>query len=272
MGNIATINRPTERQTPIEIALQIDVDGNTTAKALYEYLELNLAVYSRWIKKNIIDNPYAEENVDYWVFNIEVENLQGGLPTVNYKIIAKFAKKLAMGTKSPKRDEVQNYFVQVEQNAKKFVNAVQPQTEIQLIAMIAQQMAGQEQKVLEQGNKLNHHETRIGQVEQKFDAVKEALTPEGESWREMIHKSIDKVVETTGDNHYNVWAESYRELDRHGFNVRRRLENRRKRMAEFGLSKTDRNKVGKLDIIEADPKAKKIYTGIVREMVLKHVI
>ena len=272
MSNIATINRPTERQTPIEIALQIDGQGKTTTKLLYSFLELHPTQYSRWVKSNIENNQFAEINTDYFPLDTDVEYSGKGQKARNYKLTATFAKKLAMGSNSPKGEEARDYFIQVEQNAKKFVNAVQPQTEIQLIAMIAQQMAGQEQKVLEQGNKLNHHETRIGQVEQKFDAVKEALTPEGESWREMIHKSIDKVVETTGDNHYNVWAESYRELDRHGFNVRRRLENRRKRMAEFGLSKTDRNKVGKLDIIEADPKAKKIYTGIVREMVLKHVI
>lgn len=272
MNKLATINKPNERQTPIEVALQIDAQGNGTSKALYSFLELNSRNYAKWAKVNITDNPYAEEGTDYWVYVLEEENRRGGRPTINYKLTASFAKKLAMGSSSPKGEEARDYFIQVEHNAKNLANNVQPQTQIQLIAMMAQQMAGQEQKVLEQGNKLNRHETRINQVEQKFDAVKETLLPQGENWREMIHINIDKKVEATGDNHYNIWTESYRELSRHGFDIKRRLENRRKRMAEFGFSKTERTKIGKLDIIEADPKAKEIYTGIVREMVLKHVV
>jgi len=270
MNKLATINKSKERQTPIEIALQIDGQGMTTAKALYFYLGLNPSNYSKWAKKNIVDNNFAVENIDYLSFVLQDERNPN--PSTDYKLTADFAKKLCMIAKSSKGEEARDYFVQVEQNAKKLANAVQPQTEIQLIAMIAQQMAGQEQKVLEQGNKLNHHETRLGQIEQKVETVKDIFSTQDKGWREMVHKSIDKIVEATGDNHYNIWSMSYKELDRHGFDIRRRLENRRKRMAEFGFSKTDRGKIGKLDIIESDPKTKEIYTGIIREMVLKHVV
>lgn len=113
----------TERQTPIEIALQIDADGNTTSKSLYEFLELNPAHYSRWVKTNIEDNPYAEEGLDYWVFTTNGENPLGGRPSTNYKLTADFAKKLAMVSGSPKGEEARDYFVSVEQNAKKLANS-----------------------------------------------------------------------------------------------------------------------------------------------------
>ncbi len=116
------------------------------------------------------------------------------------------------------------------------------------------------------------HETRINQIEHRVETVKEVFVGENGSWRDMIHKNIDAIVDATGNNHYNIWSESYRELDRHGFNIRRRLENRRNRMASLGVSKTERNKIGKLDIIEADSKAREIYSGIVREMVMKYVV
>lgn len=54
MNNIfeETFGKPnTEKQTPIEIALGVDVRGMTTAKRLYEFLEKDASHYSRWLKK-----------------------------------------------------------------------------------------------------------------------------------------------------------------------------------------------------------------------------
>ena len=45
-----------ESQTPIEIALQIDENGMTTASNLYAFLELHPAHFSDWCKRNIKNN------------------------------------------------------------------------------------------------------------------------------------------------------------------------------------------------------------------------
>ena len=55
----------TSTQTPIEIALGIDKDGMTTARALYDFLEMPSQNFARWAKKNIEDNEYFEENTDW---------------------------------------------------------------------------------------------------------------------------------------------------------------------------------------------------------------
>lgn len=81
-------------QTPIEIALGIDENGMTTAKKLYEFLEMDSRNYSRWCKSNITENEFAEENVDYWAFVINEE--WGGQATTDYKLTAHFAKKLSI--------------------------------------------------------------------------------------------------------------------------------------------------------------------------------
>lgn len=60
-------------QTPIEIALGIDENGMTTARKLFDFLEMNVANYARWIKRNITNNEFAEENVDYFPFVIDDE-------------------------------------------------------------------------------------------------------------------------------------------------------------------------------------------------------
>lgn len=39
--------------TPIEIALQVDESGHTTARALYEFLEMPTQNFARWAKTNI---------------------------------------------------------------------------------------------------------------------------------------------------------------------------------------------------------------------------
>lgn len=43
----------TSKQTPIEIALGIDENGYTTARALYDFLDMPKQNFARWAKKNI---------------------------------------------------------------------------------------------------------------------------------------------------------------------------------------------------------------------------
>lgn len=56
----------TTMQTPIEIALQIDENGMTTARNLYEFLEMPIQNFARWAKQNIESNEFYEENKDWW--------------------------------------------------------------------------------------------------------------------------------------------------------------------------------------------------------------
>ena len=64
----------TSSLTPIEIALGVDENGMTTAKRLYEFLELDMSNYAKWFRRNILENDFAEENTDYWVFVPKDEN------------------------------------------------------------------------------------------------------------------------------------------------------------------------------------------------------
>ncbi len=111
--------------TPIEIALGIDEDGKTTARKLYGFLEMDETHYSRWVKSNIIDNPFAEENEDYEVLAINGENSSsktslenspsmaslGNKPKTgrgnpqDFKPTATFAKKLSMQGKTERAEQ-----------------------------------------------------------------------------------------------------------------------------------------------------------------------
>ncbi len=112
-------------KTPIEIALGIDENGNTTAKKLYEFLQMDKSQYARWYKSNILENPFAIENEDFKVLDINVENSKGGRPTQDFKLSANFAKKLSMQGKTERAEQARNYFIMVEDKLKQVAAAFQ---------------------------------------------------------------------------------------------------------------------------------------------------
>ncbi len=106
-------------QTPIEIALQIDENGMTTASNLYAFLELHPAHFSDWCRRNIKNNKFAIKNEDYIVFVVENENLKiGGRPKTDYKITSDFAKKLSMTGDTERHEQARQYFIACEQGLK----------------------------------------------------------------------------------------------------------------------------------------------------------
>lgn len=105
----------TANQTPIEIALQIDEDGFTTSKKLYNWLELSPQHYSDWCKKNILENEFATEDEDYKINSRSKGSLTGRGNTTDYKLSASFAKKLSMQQKNERGEQARNYFIGCEQ-------------------------------------------------------------------------------------------------------------------------------------------------------------
>lgn len=79
----------------------------TTARKLYEFLELAKGQFSRWAKTNITENPFAENGVDYEGFDIDVE----GNKTVDYSLTANFAKKLSMQGKTERAEQARESII-----------------------------------------------------------------------------------------------------------------------------------------------------------------
>jgi len=118
-------------KTPIELALPLDEMGETTASALYSWLELDPTHYARWCKQNITENPWAIQGEDYFIveessngaFAIEGERENTGFagnpnPKKDYHITANFAKRLAMLTKSERGEAARRYFIKCEEGLK----------------------------------------------------------------------------------------------------------------------------------------------------------
>lgn len=78
--------------------------------------------YSKWFRKNILENEFAEETVDYFPFVLRYESLTGEKERQDAKLTAHFAKKLSMVQKNQKGDAARNYFVGVENGAKNLIS------------------------------------------------------------------------------------------------------------------------------------------------------
>ncbi|VIN58433.1 phage regulatory protein [Clostridioides difficile] len=94
-------------------------------------------------------------------------------------------------------------------------------------------------------------------------------------WRKDTQQLIAKIAKKQGGfEHINMLRrESYELLNnRFGVDLNRRLINKRRKMAEEGVSESKREKVNNLDVIQDDKKLIEGYVAIVKDMALKYGI
>lgn len=107
--------------------------------------------------------------------------------------------------------------------------------------------------------------TAIAQVTQRMDVMCEVMmTSVNDDWRTACTNAIRAVAfKRGGGKHYEeVWSEVYDELMGSGFDIRRRLENRRKNAISCGMPRSFVNKINALDVI-ADSKDKKLISAFI---------
>lgn len=155
-----TITPSASDKTPIEIALQIDSDGMTTASKLYAFLELSPSQFSRWCRKNIVNNKFATENVDFVRFDSHVDSAVKGQIKTDYKLTSEFAKKLSMTGNSEKHEQARDYFIACEQGLKIATTKLQARNDD--IQVLAQSVNNLVQKI---DSKFDSLESRVSTLE-----------------------------------------------------------------------------------------------------------
>ena len=169
-NNITTTITPlTSNETPIEIALQIDKDGMTTASKLYAFLELLPSNFARWCKKNIVNNKFATENEDYFPFIMQEERdkPKNPKPKTDYKLTSEFAKKLSMTGNTEKHEQARNYFIACEQGLKIATAKLQARNDD--IQALAQSVNNLVQKI---DSKFDSLEARVSTLENNVTTPK----------------------------------------------------------------------------------------------------
>ena len=203
-----TITPLTSNETPIEIALQIDKDGMTTASKLYAFLELLPSNFARWCKKNIVNNKFATENEDYFPFIIQEERdkPKNPKPKTDYKLTSEFAKKLSMTGNTEKHEQARNYFIACEQGLKIATAKLQARNDD--IQALAQSVNNLVQKI---DNKFDSLEARISTLENttpKSLPKKQRFT----YWQSKMFPKYQLLTDYFNISNRELYKELFREL------------------------------------------------------------
>ena len=239
-------------------------------------MKLNPAHYSRWVKSNIIDNPFAIENEDYEVLRICAENPKVGRPTQDFKLTAHFAKKLSMKGNSARAEEAREYFTRIEEKTKQLlINRSNLSPQMQLITMLVESMSRQELEQKEQAK-------RLTELENSQKAIRTAMMgPVEQTFKEWASSCLSTIAESPSypyqgdrsERHQAVRAESYERLNqKKPCRLKQRVETEKGRAIIAGASAERVKAINKLSIIEADKTLKPLYETVIREMMIAYQI
>lgn len=204
-----TITSSTSDKTPIEIALQIDSDGMTTASKLYAFLELNPSNFASWCRRNITRNKFATENEDYIVFVVGNENLKlGGRPKTDYKLTSEFAKKLSMTGNTEKHEQARDYFIACEQGLKVATTKLQARNDN--IQALAQNINTLVQKI---DSVFNSLESRISMLENNTITQKALPKKRYTYWSSKMFAKYQALADYFEISYKELYKNLYRELE-----------------------------------------------------------
>lgn len=271
MNDIQTVTM----QTPIEIALGIDENGMTTARALYEFLSGEKSNFSKWAKRNIENNEFFVENKDYWGFVI----VTNGNECKDYRLTTDFAKHLSMESHSERGKEARQYFISVEDKAKQMViNRSQLSQSTQALFGIIESMAKQELEQKRQAEQLNR-------IEQKQEVISDTFTrtSDNEDFKAWVNRCIAKIAEspnyTNGSGrsarYQNVRTESYDRLrQKWNCNLNDRVARAKGRALENkpNITKKELDSINKLSVISEDKSLKPVYETVIKEMMICYCV
>nr|DAZ08457.1 MAG TPA: antirepressor protein [Caudoviricetes sp.] len=212
--------------------------------------------YREWIDRRLQDID-AVENEDFQAAEISAPS---GQTKRDHIIKLDTAKEMAMLERNEKGKEVRRYFIRVEKKYKVASLATQelsPQLQVMINLEIEQKR---------QAEKIEH-------VEERIESIREVVAIDTTSWRDDTGRILRKIGIECGDSksYQDVRAESYQLLEKGmGVNVKQRLTNKRRRMADEGVCKSKRDKLNYLDVIADDKKLIEGYTAIVKELAIKY--
>jgi len=150
-------------------------------------------------------------------------------------------------------------FNQMEEHIKEQLDTSNLSPELQFMNSVVQSLAKQER------------DTK--RIENKVDSITEIVALNSTDWRKDSRTLISKMAKAQGgyDAYREVQADIYQELDRRaGSSLKTRVTNKRRRMADEGVSKSKRDKLSKLDVIAEDKRLLEIYLAIVKEFAVKY--
>lgn len=135
-------------------------------------------------------------------------------------------------------------------------------TPAEVIAAIANQ-------AVEQERRLKQLESKADQQSEVVETIKETFLQRDDDWRKSINKMLNGAAYRLGGGYQDLRNRSYEVLEeRAKCNLKVRLSNLVERLEESGATKTQLKNTSRMDVIEADPRLKEIYSTIVKELAI----
>lgn len=269
-----------DMRTPIEMVLDIDSEGMTTARKLYEFLELRKGDFARWCKTNITENEFATENEDYVRLFIDAETPTGGkIQREDYRLTAHFAKKLSVKGNGEKSEQAREYFTRVEERVKqKAIDMSQLSPELQMFNKIFQSVATQQLEQKRQAEEIEKIKEQQAVITDTF-----AIKKDSEDFQRWANGCLAKIAEspnfTNGFSrnmrHQNARAESYERLaQKRNCRLDDRVARAKGRALEErpDIKKAELNKINKIYVISNDKDLRPAYELVIKEMMIYYCV
>lgn len=243
------------------------VDG----RELHQFLKVGKD-FSTWMKDRI-DKFDLIEGEEYSPILGKTPN-GGGRPTTEYILLLDTAKEIAMVENNDQGKTVRKYFIAVERRFKnQLIDVAQLSPELQMFKQIWDGQARAQLEQAETQRQLALTNEKVNLVETAVSTIKDTIVQRDDDWRNAINKMFNNAALHTERKDFQALRnESYKTLeDRAHCDIDKRLRNMVDRLKQNGATKTQINKASKLDVIEADPRLKEIYTSIVKELSVRHV-
>lgn len=238
----------------IKITTNENGEQLVSGRELHEFLEVTTP-YTQWFDR--MKEYGFTENVDFIGLSQKSEKPQGGRPTIDHAMTLDMAKEISMIQRTEKGKQARQYFIEVEKQYKLDTSSLSP--ELQFMNSVVQSLAKQEMATKQLSNKL--------------DNITEIVALNTTDWRKDCRALINKMAKTQGQfgAYQEIQGMIYEEVDRRaGSSLNTRLTNLRRRAAEEGVSKSKRDKMNKLDVIEMDKRLKEIYLAVVKDFAIRY--
>ncbi|MGW8956650.1 Rha family transcriptional regulator [Paenibacillus sp. NPDC055715] len=165
---------------------------------------------------------------------------------------------LVMGYNGPRAMEFkERYITEFHRMREQLQAAAVDTSQLSPILQLLIQQEQQQQAIIQ----------RQDATDQRVAVIQETILRRDSDWRAKINGMLNGAARRSGGVYKDLRRLSYEMLEsRARCDLDRRLRNLHDRLNESGATKTKIAETNRLDVIEADPKLKEIYTTIIKEL------
>lgn len=117
------------------------------------------------------------------------------------------------------------------------------------------------------------HEQFNKEMKREITGIRNIVGIETKNWRNDTNKMLGAIAQHLGggEKHQKVRIEAYKLLEEKGrCKLEQRLNNRKAKMLSQGATKSQINKLSKLDVITDEPRLIEIYISVIKSMAIKY--